>query len=151
MGHKNRDTVEIEIPSKTLRVKHASCRHGHNLMDEEHLINGYPSVTVIVKLKDKTGMIHLDPVYGSYRNVPEIDIPEGECVELFCPECGISLTEGEQVCDECMAPMFTIHLGHGGVIEVCTRNGCQGHNLKFTDSEEMGKKLLEDHFFDSMF
>ncbi len=152
MGHrKDKETVEIEIPSKSIRVKNAMCQNGHSLMDDEHRIDGYPSVTALVKTKDSKGLIHLDPVYGSYKNVPEIEIPEGECVELFCPTCGVSLTEGGQICDECLAPMFTIHLPHGGVIDVCTRNGCQFHNLKFTDSKEMGQKLMEDHFFDSIF
>ncbi len=147
MKNKKKEIVEIEIPSKAIRVKHATCPRGHSLMDEEHLISGYPSITVHAKVDDKEGLIHLDPVYGSYKNVPEFEVKEGECVTMFCPECGLSLIENE-TCDRCGAPMFVVYLPHGGVIEVCTRNGCQFHNLKFTESEEMGKKLFEDTMLD---
>ena len=145
---KKKEIVEIEVPSKAIRVKHATCPRGCNLMDTEHLINGYPSVTVYAKTGDKEGLIYLDPIYGSYKNLPEIEIKEGECADLYCPVCKISLVHEKETCSKCGAPMFAIYLPHGGVIEVCTRNGCQSHNLKFTDSEEMGKKLFDDKLYD---
>lgn len=151
MIHKKKEIVEIEIPSKAIRIKHATCFNGHNLMDKEHLIDRYPSVTVLAKYGEKQGLIHLDPVYGSFKNIYEIEVPEGECVELFCPKCNVSLSEQGQICDECLAQLFAIFLPHGGMIEACLRNGCHFHSLKFTDSEEIGKKLLEEHYFDDMF
>lgn len=144
---KKKETVEIEVPSKAIRVKHATCPNGCNLMDTEHLINGYPSVTVFAKTKEQEGLIYLDPVYGSYKNLPQIEIPQGTCADLYCPDCGVSLVQDE-ICEQCGAKMFAIYLPHGGVIEVCTRNGCQSHNLKFTDSEEIGKKLFDDDLYD---
>lgn len=144
MKNKTKEVVEIEIPSKTLRVKHAMCPNKHSLMSPEHQINGYASITVLAKYGDQQGLIHLDPVYGSFTNIYEIEVPEGECVELFCPTCGVSLSEHGQICDECQAPMFAIYLPQGGMIDACLRVGCHHHVLRFTDSEEIAKKLLSD-------
>lgn len=151
MHSKKKEIVEIEIPSKTIRIKHAMCRHGHNLMDKHKLINGNPAITVLARYGDQEGLIHLDPVYGSFQNLWEITVPDGECVELFCPICKVSLSDHGQICDECLAPMFALYLPHGGMVEACLRNGCHYHTLKFTDSDEIGKKLLEQHYFDDMF
>lgn len=151
MHTKKKEIVELEIPTKSIRIRHAMCINGHSLMDEVATINGYPSVTVLAKYQDKEGLIHLDPVYGSFQNLWEITVPKDECVELFCPHCQVTLAEHGQICDECLAPMFAIYLPHGGLVEACLRNGCHHHALKFTDSEEIGKKLLEEHYFDDMF
>lgn len=150
MKNKKKEVVEIEIPSKAIRVKDATCMNKHSLMDPEHLIDGFPSVTVLAKYGDQEGLIHLDPVYGSFQNVWEIEVPDRECVELFCPHCGVSLSEHGQICDECLAPMFAVYLPHGGMIEACLRNGCRYHTLKFTDSEEMGRKLVEENYFNDL-
>ena len=151
MKNKKKEIVELEIPSRTIRIKKAMCEHGHSLMDPDHLIDGNASIAVLAKYENQEGLIYLDPVYGSFKNVWEIDVPEGECVELFCPRCHVSLSEHGQICDECLAPMFAVYLPHGGMVAACLRNGCHYHTLKFTDSEEIGKKLLEEHYFDDMF
>ena len=44
MIQKEKEIVEIEIPSKAVRVKHAMCSHGHSLMDKDHPINNFPSI-----------------------------------------------------------------------------------------------------------
>ena len=151
MKNKKKEIVELEIPSNAIRIKQAACVNGHNLMDEKNRIKGNSAITVLAKYGDKEGLIHLDPVYGSFENIWEINVPKDECVELFCPHCKVSLSEHGQMCDDCLAPMFGLYLPHGGMVEACLRNGCHHHTLKFTDSEEIGKKLLEEHYFDDMF
>ena len=146
---KRRETIEIEIPSKAIRIRHAYCPKGCNLMDPEHKINGYPSITVLGKYKGKEGLIHLDPVYGSYTNIMEIDIPQNEIVQLFCPHCKVSLAEAGHICDECSAPLFALSLPHGGTVEACLRNGCHFHNLKLAGGKEFIKHLDEEHSLDS--
>ncbi len=96
MHSKKKEIVEIEIPSKTIRLKNAMCRNGHNLMDEENLINDSPAITVLAKYGEQEGLIHLDPVYGSFQNLWEITVPAGECVELFCPTCKVSLSDHDK-------------------------------------------------------
>ncbi len=149
MPKRKKEIVEIEIPSKALRIQHAACPKGHSLMDEEHKIHGYPSVTVIVKYKNQEGLIHLDPVYGSFKNVVEIKVPAGEVVEFFCPHCRTSLTDTNQSCSVCSAPMFEMRLPHGGIVEGCLRNGCHFHNLKLVTGEELVQRLYESQTLDS--
>jgi len=149
MPGRKRESIEIEIPSKAIRIQHASCPNGHSLMDYEHKINGYPSVKVLAKYKDREGLIYLDPVYGSFKNLFEIKVPKGEVVEFFCPECHVSLTDKNQVCSACSAPMFAMHLPHGGIVEGCLREGCHFHNLRLIDSEQLLKRLYEEHTLDS--
>ena len=149
MPKRKKELLNIEIPSKAVRVQHASCPNGHSLMDAVYKINRYASVTVKGKYKDHVGLIHLDPIYGSFKNLMEITVPQGEIVELFCPVCDISLTTQQQNCSVCSAPMFALLLPHGGTVEGCLRNGCHHHHLKVADGEELLKKLSENNIFDS--
>ncbi|MBN2357745.1 hypothetical protein JXO59_16660 [candidate division KSB1 bacterium] len=149
MPKRKKEILEIEIPSKTLRIQNAACPKGHSLMDSENKIHGYPSVTVVAKYKSKKGEIHLDPVYGSFKNVVEIEVPDGEVVEFFCPVCGVSLTDTNQTCSVCSAPMFEMRLPHGGIVEGCLRNGCHFHNLKLVTGDELVKRLYESQTLDA--
>jgi hypothetical protein len=149
MRKKKKEILEIEIPSKAIRIQHACCSNGHSLMDAEHKINRYASVTVKAKYKDHVGLIHLDPIYGSFKNLMEITVPENEVVELFCPICDVSLTAAEQNFTVCSAPMFALFLPNGGIVEGCLRNGCHHHSLKVADGKILMKKLSEGHVLDS--
>ena len=144
-----KEKVEVTIPSKAIRIQHASCPHGCDLMDESVLIDGYASIAVMAKYKNREGLIHLDPVYGSFHNISELDVKENDVAEFFCPKCGISLTDEGEFCNACSSPMFAIHLPHGGIVEACLKNGCTEHNLRLVDGEELLKRLFEDHTLDS--
>jgi hypothetical protein len=149
MRKKKKEILEIEIPSKAIRIQHANCANGHSLMNAEHKINRYASVTVKAKYKNHVGLIHLDPIYGSFKNLMEITVPQGEIVELYCPTCDVSLTAPNQNCVVCAAPMFALFLPNGGIVEGCQRNGCHHHYLKMADGKDLVKKLSEGHLLDS--
>ncbi len=149
MRNKEKEVIAIEIPSKVIRVQHVTCPMGHSLMNTEHKINGYASVTLLAKYKNEEGLIHLDPVYGSFKNVSEINVPEGECVELFCPTCHVTLTLDNITCEECGSKMFGAYLPHGGRVEACLRNGCQSHHLKLAEGRELLDKLEQYHTLDA--
>ncbi len=149
MPDKNREIVNVEIPSKALRIQHAMCPNGHSLMCADHPINGYASVGVWVKCRDQEGLIYLDPIYGSFCNVTEIEVQDKELVEFLCPTCRISLTSGHQICQECGAPMFELALPRGGSVSGCLRNGCHFHLLKLADGIQLLNSLNEDPIWDS--
>jgi hypothetical protein len=129
-----KEQIVIEVPTKTLHVEHAACPNGHSLMDPTLPIHGYPSIKTIIQYGNSKGFIHLDPIYGSFHNVLEIDLPEGVLVDLFCPTCQVSLKEnGPRTCDWCFAPMFVLFLPNGGLLEGCLRAGCHQHKLKLVD------------------
>jgi len=149
MPNKNREIVYVEIPSKALRIHHAACSNGHSLMCPDHLINGYASVCVKVRYQDNEGLIYLDPIYGSFCNVTEIQVPDRGLVEFFCPSCGISLTAKQQLCTECGAPMFELALPRGGTVAGCLRNGCHFHLLKLADGVKLLDSLADEPTWDS--
>ena len=148
MEHK-RERIEIEIPSKAIRIQHAACPNGHKLMDSDHLINGYSSIAVLARFQGNEGMLYLDPVYGSFTIIAEIDIPQGEILHLSCPKCNVSLSEAGNICDECSAPLFSLMLPNGGAVEACLRNGCHFHNLILAEADEFNVKLDEENALDS--
>ena len=148
MPDRNREIVNVEIPSKALRIQHAMCPNGHSLMCTDNLINGYASVCVKVQHKESEGLIYLDPVYGSFRNVTEMNVADDELVEFFCPTCHVSLTSSHQVCQKCGAPMFELSLPRGGTVSGCLRNGCHFHLLKLADGIKLLSSLNDDPALD---
>ncbi|NOZ56800.1 MAG: hypothetical protein GXO73_08460 [Calditrichaeota bacterium] len=139
-----KERIEIEVPPKKLTITHAHCPNGCDLMEESVKIGGYASVHVRVRYKDEEGDMYLDPRYGSFENISDIEIPEGEIVELFCPHCGQSLRDEHERCRQCSAPMFALMLPHGGIIEGCLRKGCYEHELRIVSGEELLSRLFEN-------
>lgn len=147
---KEKIQIEIDIPSKSLNVRHATCPNGHSLVDESVTIHGYPALKVKAVCKGKEGIIYLDPVYGSYDNIEKnITMRKGDVAEFLCPECGVSLLDPDDTCSTCSAPMFIIHLPHGSFVEGCTRKGCMFHRLKLVSGEQQMGRLFDNSTIDS--
>lgn len=150
MSNKEKIQIELEVPSKTLHVEHASCPNGHSFADESIKINGKPSLKVKVSYKGKEGFMYLDPIYGSYNNIEEgISIPKGAVIEFYCPECGVNLKEPDDTCQLCASPMFIFHLPNGGLVEGCLKKGCMFHKMKIVDAEQQVSRLFTDQSLDS--
>ena len=132
-----KEQVIIEIPTNTLHVEHATCPKGCSLMDPGVRINGYPSIKVALQYGSVRGNVHLDPIYGSFHNIFDVDFPEGVVVEMFCPTCGVSMkVNHERHCDYCFSPIFVLYLPNGGILEGCLKVGCHQHKLKLVDIDE---------------
>ncbi|MBN2426328.1 MAG: hypothetical protein JXR46_02590 [Calditrichaceae bacterium] len=143
MNTKEKIRIEIEMPTDSLKVEHATCPNGHLLADPTVKINGKPSIKVKVRYKDQEGLIYLDPVYGSYENIERgISIPKGAVVDFFCPVCGADLKNPDEFCQVCSSSMFMFHLPHGGIIEGCLKKGCMFHKLDIVDSEQQLARLF---------
>ena len=52
-------------PTGVLQIKNAVCRKRHELVDRKYQIDGKPSITMRYRFKEESGLIHLDPTYGS--------------------------------------------------------------------------------------
>jgi hypothetical protein len=150
MAKKEKIQIEVEVSSDLLNVQHATCINGHLLRDESFEINGNPALKLKVKNREEEGIIYLDPVYGSHDNKEEgISIPNGDIVDLFCPECGLNLKDPEDTCKSCSAPMFVIHLPHGGIAEGCLRKGCLFHKMKIIDAEQQIARTFQNRSLES--
>ncbi len=150
MAKKEKIQIEVEVPSKALEVKHVTCPNGHALFDEEVKFEGHPSIKLKIKYKDKEGFIYLDPVYGSYNKILEgIKVPDKAVVELFCPECNISLTDTHETCRTCSAPLFVMNLPKHSIVEGCLRWGCTFHKIQIVDAESQIGRLFENDTLES--
>ena len=131
-----KEKITLEVPARALHVEHAQCPRGHSLMDPAVPIAGRPSVKVVIQYGAIRGNIHLDPAYGSFHNLFDVDIPEGVVVEMFCPACGVSLRAEPETCDFCFSPMFALFLPNGGILKGCLKSGCHQHKLVLVDVHE---------------
>jgi hypothetical protein len=150
MAGKEKIQIEVEVPSSTLNVQHAACPKGHLLRDEDVKIHGNPSLKVKIRNRGKEGMIYLDPVYGSFDNIEEeVPIKKDDVVEMFCPECGVSLIDPNETCQVCASPMFIFQLPKGGIVEGCLKKGCFFHKLKIVDAEKQISRSFENSTLES--
>ncbi len=150
MVKKEKIQLEIEVPSKSLVVEHARCPNGHLLNDDSIKINGHPALKVKVQHENKEGLFFIDPVYGSYNNIERgISIPKGAVLDLFCPECGVSLKDPHDTCSLCASPMFVVDLPNGGIVEACLKKGCIFHKLKIVDAEEQISRMFQNDTLES--
>jgi NADH-quinone oxidoreductase subunit E len=106
-----------------------SCsRCNHSLMDPDDLLDGLPAISVTVSVNGQHGRLQLSSLYGSYTVYSDFPIPEGAVAQFFCPHCHGELL-GSTPCPECEAPMVPMIVRGGGVVQICSRRGCQGHIL----------------------
>jgi hypothetical protein len=113
-------------------------------MDPEHLVDGYPAITVNLSFGREHGWLRLSCLYGSYTVESEHEIPKDALVDFFCPHCHAHLI-GASSCPECAAPMVPMIVRGGGIVQVCSRRGCKGHILDLAGPHFPGehKDLLE--------
>jgi len=109
------------------------ARCNHSLMDTEIPIDGAPSIRVAVSHGRQHGPLRLSALYGSYKIVSDIDIQPDAVVDFFCPHCHADL-RGASSCAFCHAPMVTMIVRAGGILQICSRRGCRGHMLDLEGS-----------------
>lgn len=128
------DTVRIEGDQRVFPVLVSCSRCNHSLMDPRHPIDGAPSVRVTVSFDRKHGWLRLSSLYGSPSLESEYEIPKDTVVNMFCPHCHAEL-RGVTACPECTAPMISLIVRGGGIVQICSRRGCKGHRLDLNGGE----------------
>ena len=145
MAPKENVQIEIDISKHKLHVDHPTCSNGHSLRCEGVKIHDFPSIKVKASYKNNHGFLYIDPIYGSFDNIIDgMHVPDGEVVEIYCPECEENLTAQDDTCQVCLSPMFLFHLPNNGIVEGCLKKGCMFHKLKIVDAEEQVARLFED-------
>jgi len=122
------DEVKVKADRRIFPVVVACSRCNHSLMDPEHPIDDAPSIRVTVSFERKHGWLRLSSLYGSYNLDCEYKIPADTIVHVFCPHCHAEL-KGASDCPDCGAPMISMIVRGGGIVQVCSRRGCKGHML----------------------
>ncbi len=128
----------------SLNVKCPLC--GKSLMDNDKFINGKPAVKLNITTEENRGVVWLCSFYDCHDKELSIEVPEGEIVSFYCPHCNQELNMDHQ-CEICEAPMVSLVIKAGGIVTVCSRNGCTNHHVIFKDiSSELSKFYSEYGF-----
>jgi len=122
------DRIEVETDERVFPVEVSCSRCNHSLMDSGIVIDGRPGIRVTASFGNKHGWLALSSLYGSYKVRSLYEIPEDTIVNFFCPHCHSQLIGGGK-CAECGAPMIPMIVRGGGVVQICSRKGCEGHLL----------------------
>ena len=122
------DKIQVAGDRRIFPVTVSCSRCNHNLMDPDHLIDDAPSIRMTASFGRKHGWLRLSSLYGSYSLECEYEIPADTIVQVFCPHCHAEL-KGASNCPDCSAPMISMIVRGGGIVQVCSRHGCRGHML----------------------
>ncbi len=123
------DSVEVEKDGTVFPVDVSCARCNHSLMDDSYLIDGKSSIKVTMSFARKHGWLRLSSFYGSFTSTLEYPVPKNAVINLFCPHCHSEL-KTTSTCTECGAPMIPMIVrGGGGMLHICSRNGCKRHML----------------------
>lgn len=122
-------------PKGIVKIESATCGNGHSLIDNRHKIEGMPAIRVKTKLKGNVGFLHIDPVYGGQRHHYGIQLVEGVSLDVYCPECDVSLIHPTKKCPECGASVYVLHTRDKGTIEGCARCGGSWQQWEVVDRE----------------
>ena len=126
---------EISLrPAGVLQIKRALCRKRHDLVDRKIQIDGKPAISMRYRKNKDTGLIYLNPMYGSNEHRLG-DMPPLEAgVELMCPDCSASLIAEGETCPDCDSPIYTYEVPLKGLVQGCLREGCGWHRWELVDS-----------------
>ena len=123
--------VKVETGEGTFPIDVSCPRCNHSLMDDSHPIDGRPSIRCSASFGGHHGWLRLSSVYGSFKVEAECESPPGTVASLYCPHCHAQIG-GRSACSECEAPMVPMLVTGGGVVQICSRRGCQNHMLELT-------------------
>jgi two-component system NtrC family sensor kinase len=133
--------------TEVLQIKRALCPKRHDLVDRKVRIDGKPAISMRFRKKELTGLIHLNPMYGStghrLNGMPDLE----EDVKLLCPDCSISLIAEGELCPECGSPVYAFEVPLKGIVQGCLRDGCGWHRWEQVDTawnDEFVEVRVED-------
>lgn len=122
------DVVETVGDDRVFPVQVYCARCNHSLMDSQHQLEGHPSVRVTISFGRLHGCLWLSSLWGSYTIDSDQEIPRDTVANFFCPHCHAELA-GATDCPICSAPMVPLIVRGGGMVQICSRRGCQSHML----------------------
>jgi len=122
------DDAEVKADLRDFILTVSCSRCNHSLMDPKYPIDGSPSIRVTASSGREHGWIRLSALYGSFTVESEFGIRTDTVVDFFCPHCHAALKSASQ-CPLCRAPMVSMIVRAGGIVQICSRRGCKGHML----------------------
>ena len=118
-------TKQIDLsPYGVLQIKKAECSKRHSLIDEQHKIDGLPSIKLLIKQDDKEKILHLNSIYGKKDHENHSPINTQKDFSIECPTCNVSLKDEEEKCPECGSQIYKIDTPGQGVLKGCINKNC---------------------------
>jgi hypothetical protein len=103
--------VQEERDDVFIVVTQAFGPNGDNLVGlSDVTFDGFPAVTLKLKVGEREGLVHLSPFHGDPRKQGFTDIPEGAKCELSCPVSGKRLDHMGKVSEDGGADYYAIYL-----------------------------------------
>jgi signal transduction histidine kinase len=121
-----------------MQIKEAVCPNGHNLMDEQHKIDGLPAIKLLTKFESNSGYVHLNPIYGVHQHHYGIPLIKDKAFSVHCPECDESLLDVSESCPICNSPAYNLIIPDKGIIKGCAKYG--GSWQKWDYMDDQGEK-----------
>ncbi|MFA5786173.1 MAG: hypothetical protein WDA71_04175 [Actinomycetota bacterium] len=126
------EEIKVKIAPGAVLIEDGTCPNGCSLMNPRKRFSGAPAITIAVRVRGKSGLIHLNPYYGVFEYKSNLELKKGDVVDVHCPHCRVNLVSDEN-CRICRIPMFAIHLPNGGEVRACPTVGCHNHSLVLVD------------------
>jgi two-component system NtrC family sensor kinase len=147
-GHIRISSRAVSVaPTEILQIKRALCPKRHDLVDRKVKIDARPAISMRFRKNGQSGLIYINPMYGSSAHKLGDMPPPGEGMELLCPDCSTSLMADGQCCPDCGAPVYAIEVPMEGLVQGCLAGGCGWHRWEKVDSawnEEFVEVWVED-------
>jgi len=125
--------------SKQLLLLEACCPNCRAVLTEGQRVH----LDAYIADTNQDGATYLSAIFGDYTIETDLKIPDGAVAEFRCPVCEQSVML-QMPCKLCGAPLASLNLQPGGVLEFCSRRGCKGHALGgFGDVDQMMALLTQ--------
>lgn len=114
-------------------IKECFCPNGHRLIHKKARFGDYDGIVIGVNQVSGKGLIALSPVYGDKSRISiDIDLHEGELLNLVCPECNVCLpVYGNCECGgELMVMFMKPEKDFMNCVGICNRVGCKHAEIK---------------------
>ncbi len=121
-------------PVGTTQIKKAMCPKRHNLIDNEVRIDSKPSIRIKARSNGNEGFIYLNSMYGAGGHHHGIVMDATKEMQLVCPECSVSLLCPGTTCPDCGSAVYTFEIPSRGMVEGCTRKGCDWQRWEAVDT-----------------
>ena len=124
---------ELCKAKKIVLVKEAYCQNGHELIQKRVKFGNQSGIFLKVRRSEGEGFISLSPIYGDKSRVSiDVDLQDGELIEILCPECNQSLpVYGHCECGgELIVAFTTVEHDFNNCVGFFNRVGCRHAEIK---------------------
>jgi NADH-quinone oxidoreductase subunit E len=122
------DTRELALDPRVFPIAVRCARCNRSLMDAEHRIDDAPSIRVTAVATGQAGWLRFSSLYGSGARESQHRLRPDTLMDVYCPHCHEQM-KGTWDCPECGAPMASMVVAAGGMLQLCSRVGCRGQML----------------------